>query len=166
MIISEYVYMKKLIVIIMILMFALSCGKSEDAKTSADVNIPSAGKGFVEKLKAEHAGKVLIVNFFASWCPPCRGETPDFVAAYEKHKDNGFVIVGLSVDKKLSDAAKFVSEYNITYPVYHADQALGAEMNIGTIPTSMIYKPDGKLFDIIVGPISAKELDIIAGSFK
>ena len=147
---------------------AVACGDSKKADTSSEssTSIESVTAGFVDKLKEEYKGKTLIVNFFASWCPPCRGETPDFIAAYEKHKDNNFVIVGISIDKKYKDAVKFIDEFGVTYPVYHGDSKLGAEMNISTIPTSIVYKPDGKLFDIVVGPLSAKELDILAGSFK
>jgi len=159
--------MKRLLAIIFVMIMAISCGDSGKSKSAAvDINIETVTKGFIEQLKEEYKGKTLIVNFFASWCPPCRGETPDFIEAYEKHKDENFVIVGLSVDKKPEDAVKFVDEYKITYPVYHADSALGSEMNINTIPTSIIYKPDGKLFDIVVGPLTSKELDILAGSFK
>lgn len=158
--------MKRLAIVLAALIFVVSCGQSSKTENAAPVDIQTVSKGFIEQLKEEHQGKTLIVNFFASWCPPCRGETPDFVQAYEKNKDNGFVIVGLSLDKKAEDAAAFISEFGVTYPVYQADNALGAEMNISTIPTSLIYKPDGKLFDIVVGPLSEKELDIIAGSFK
>jgi thiol-disulfide isomerase/thioredoxin len=158
--------MKRVLIAILIMIFAVACGDNSAKSSEASADIQTVSKGFIDQLKAEHAGKVMIVNFFASWCPPCRGETPDFVEAYEKHKDGNFVIVGLSVDKKAEDAVKFINEYKITYPVYLADNSLGAEMNISTIPTSIIYKPDGKLFDIVVGPLTSKELDIIAGSFS
>jgi len=160
--------MKRLIIALLIMIFAISCGDSKTADSSSDssIKMETVSAGFVDKLKEEYKGKTLIVNFFASWCPPCRGETPDFIAAYEKYKDSNFVIVGISVDKKVKEAVKFVDEFKVTYPVYHGDSSLGSEMNISTIPTSIIYKPDGKLFDITVGPLTAKELDIIAGSFK
>ncbi len=96
--------MKRLIIAIFIMIMAISCGDSKpsaESTSDASAQLETVSAGFIEKLKEEYKGKTLIVNFFASWCPPCRGgETPDFVAAYEKHKDNGFVIVGLSVDKK------------------------------------------------------------------
>jgi len=158
--------MKRIIIAMLILIFAVACGNNSANNSAESADIQTVSKGFIDQLKAENAGKVMIVNFFASWCPPCRGETPDFVKAYDKHKDGNFVIVGLSVDKKAEDAVKFIKEFNISYPVYLADNSLGAEMNINTIPTSIIYKPDGKLFDIVVGPLTSKELDIIAGSFN
>lgn len=162
--------MKKILLIIAASLMIFACGgdKNKDASQSPEAKsgVETKTAGFVEELKKQYAGKTLIVNFFASWCPPCRGETPDFVAAYEKYKGENFVIVGISVDKSVAEAEGFVKEFNVTYPVYHADNALGIEMNIGTIPTSFIYKPDGKLFDMVVGPLTAKELDIIAASFK
>jgi len=160
--------MKRLLIALLVIIMAVACGDNSTGKAATDSNIKleTVTKGFVDKLKEEYKGKTLIVNFFASWCPPCRGETPDFIAAYEKHKGENFVIIGISVDKKVDEAAKFVEEFKVTYPVYHADNSLGNEMNISTIPTSMIFKPDGKLYDIIVGPMTTKELDIIAGSFK
>ncbi|PLX71293.1 MAG: hypothetical protein C0602_01415 [Denitrovibrio sp.] len=159
--------MKRLLVVLFVLVMAISCGDSGKSNTPAvDINIETVSAGFIETLKERHKGKVMIVNFFASWCPPCRGETPDFTKAYAKHKDNDFIIIGISLDKKPEDAVKFINEFNVNYPVYHSDSSLGSEMNIGTIPTSIVYKPDGKLFDIVVGPLTAKELDVIAGSFK
>lgn len=159
--------MRRLVIAMIVMLFAISCGQNTAEKSAAPASaIQTVTKGFVNQLKEENKGKVMIVNFFASWCPPCRGETPDFVAAYEKHKDSNFVIVGISVDKTAADAQKYVDEFKVPYPIYLADNALGSEMNISTIPTSIIYKPDGKLFDIVVGPLSPKELDIIAGSFK
>lgn len=162
--------MKKILLIIAASLMLFACGgdKNKDAAGGEGMKkgIETKSTGFVDELKKQYAGKTLVVNFFASWCPPCRGETPDFVAAYEKYKGENFVIVGISVDKSVDDVQKFVDEFKVTYPVYHADNNLGIEMNIGTIPTSFIYKPDGKLFDMVVGPLTAKELDIIASSFK
>lgn len=163
--------MKKLLLIIAASLMLFACGgdkKKEEAKTVVDGKpaVETKTAGFVDELKKQYAGKTLLINFFASWCPPCRGETPDFVKASEKYKDSNFVIIGISVDKSIKEAEAFVDEFNVTYPVYHADNALGIEMNIGTIPTTFIYKPDGKLFDMVVGPLTEKELDVIATSFK
>lgn len=162
--------MKRLAIALIIVLLAVACGQNSSEKKSETAApapaMKTVTKGFVDQLKQEYKGKILIVNFFASWCPPCRGETPDFVKAYEKYKDKNFVIVGLSVDKNLADAEKYVKDFGVPYPVYRADNDLGNEFNIQTIPTSMIYKPDGKLFDIVVGPLTPKELDIIANGFK
>lgn len=162
--------MKKLIVILAVLVLTFGCfGSKKDEKSANEAvsnQIETKTKGFVDELKAKYKGKTLIVNFFASWCPPCRGELPDFAKAYEKHKGENFVIVGISVDKTVKDAQGVVDEFKIPYPVYLADNDLGVEMNINTIPTSFIYTPEGKLYDMVVGPLTEKELDTIATTFN
>jgi len=158
--------MKKLIITLFIMIFAIACGDKNAADTEEPSTMEKVTKGYIDTLKEQHKGKTIIVNFFASWCPPCRGETPDFIQVYNENKDNDFVIVGISVDKTAKEAESFVKEFGVTYPVVLGDAPLGEEMKISTIPTSFIYKPDGKLFDIVVGPLTKKELDIIARSFK
>lgn len=67
---------------------------------------------------ADYKGKVLFLNFWATWCPPCRAEIPDFVEAYAEQKDNGLEILGISVDTKgKGTVADFVEQYKINYPV-------------------------------------------------
>lgn len=124
---------------------------------ATEKSIKTVSAGSVASFKEEHKGKVLLVNFFASWCPPCRAETPDFVKVYEREKDR-FAIVALSTEKSKKDIAKYMSEFNVSYPVYKATDDLSMEFGIRTIPTTIIYGPDGKLIDIIVGAISEKEL--------
>ncbi len=160
--------MKKTIFLLIALMslFVLSGCFGSKEKAEEKQGIQTVSKGYLEELKKQYAGKTLVVNFFASWCPPCRGETPDFVKAYEKYKDQDFVIVGISVDKTAEDAQKFVDEFKITYPVVHGDDSLGMEMSVNTIPVSFIFKPDGKLFDRAEGPLSDTQLEYIATKLK
>ena len=64
------------------------------------------------------SGKVVFLNFWATWCPPCKKEIPGFIEIYEKHKDQGMVIVGISLDKTGTDSVRdFVGKVKITYPV-------------------------------------------------
>jgi len=158
--------MKKLIFLLLTVVLISGCFGSKKESDSSANKVTTVSKGFVDELKKQYAGKALIVNFFGSWCPPCIKETPDFVEAYEKYKGEDFVIVGISVDKTLEDAQKFVDEHKITYPVFHADSNLGMEMNIYTIPASFIFKPDGSLFDRIEGPLSPTQLEYIATKLK
>lgn len=142
-----------------LLVFA-ACSRQETGDTGVSVSgdsIEILKSGAMARIKEEHQGKVLLVNFFASWCPPCRAETPDFVKVYGEEKER-FSIVGLSTDADKDDIAKFISEFNVNYPVYMSDQSLSMEFGISTIPTSIIYGPDGKLIDIIVGGIPEKDL--------
>lgn len=119
-------------------------------------------ESFKEVLK-EHVGKVILVNFFGSWCPPCKAETPDFVKVYEKYKNkNQFIIIGIAVDQNQKDAIKFVNDYGITYPVYQADSSLLSYFQINPIPTSFVFDKDGNLLDSMVGYMSKDIVEQIA----
>jgi len=152
--------MRKLLSVVFLLLFTIivvGCGDS-DVK-APESNRAVMGIDGLDKIKAEHAGKVILVNFFASWCPPCRAEVPDFVKVYGKLKDKNFVIIGLSVDEKKSALEQFVVEQKIPYPVYFADPALSRKYGIQTIPTNIFYGADGQLAEIKIGQISEKFIE-------
>ncbi len=94
---------------------------------------------------AVYKGKILIINFWATWCPPCRAEIPDFAAFYEENKDKGLEIIGFSVDDlptaRLRD---FVEKFKMTYPVALADERLVQAFDPGPyIPTTFIIDRKG-----------------------
>ena len=62
-------------------------------------------------------GKVVVLNFWASWCGPCRLEMPDFQKAWEEHQDQGVVFVGIAVDDTESEASRFAEQVGVTYPL-------------------------------------------------
>ncbi|MBD3609128.1 MAG: TlpA family protein disulfide reductase [Gammaproteobacteria bacterium] len=64
----------------------------------------------------EWDGQVILLNFWASWCPPCRKELPDFVRLYEDYQDQGFVVVGVAIDNK-QDIIDFIDPIGVEYPV-------------------------------------------------
>ncbi len=67
---------------------------------------------------SDFKGRVIMLNFWATWCPPCRKEIPDFVELYEKYKDEGLLIIGVSLDKGDSRTVKqFSKNYKINYPI-------------------------------------------------
>ncbi|MGE4497220.1 MAG: TlpA family protein disulfide reductase [Deferribacterales bacterium] len=137
-----------------------ACSRQETGEAGSSVqadSIETLYSGAMAQIKEEHKGKVLLVNFFASWCPPCRGETPDFVKVYGEEKER-FSIVALSTEAEKKDIARYISEFGVNYPVFMADPSLSIEFGISTIPTSIIYAPDGRLVDIIVGSIPEKDL--------
>lgn len=164
--------MKKLLSMILFLslLFVMSaCNKNQ--KSDSVSNAPVVVSNGMERLNTErfksvlqqHSGKVVLVNFFGSWCPPCKAETPDFVQVYEKYKDkNKFVIIGIAVDQNQSDALQFVKDFNITYPVYQADSSLLSYFQINPIPTSFVFDKDGNLLDSMIGYMSKDIVEQIA----
>src|SRR6476620_7472319 len=66
---------------------------------------------------ADYKGKVVLLNFWATWCGPCKVEIPEFVELYDQYKDKGLVIVGISVDDSPEQLQAFMKEYRMNYPV-------------------------------------------------
>lgn len=113
---------------------------------------------------ADYRGKVLFLNFWATWCPPCRAEIPDFIEAYKENKDKGFEILGVSVDTKGKDAvADFVQKYKVNYPVVlesraKTQQLVNAYQPGQFIPTTIIIDKQGRIRHKHVGQMSKKQL--------
>jgi peroxiredoxin len=90
-------------------------------------------------------GKVVLVNFWATWCPPCRKEMPDLQALYDKYKDQGLVVLSIS-DEETAKVSPFIADKQITYPVLLDP---GRKVNdlfvVEGIPKSFVYDREGKL---------------------
>jgi len=93
-------------------------------------------------------GNVIVLDFWATWCPPCRKEIPGYIELYNNYKSQGFVVVGVSMDESLADLKKFVKQYNINYPIligYDREDLRRAFAPIPGYPTSFIIGRDGKI---------------------
>jgi peroxiredoxin len=94
---------------------------------------------------SELRGKVVLVNFWATWCPPCRKEMPDLEALYNRFKDQGLVILAIS-DEELGKVQPFISERTITYPVMlDPGRKVNELFQVDGIPKSFVYNREGKL---------------------
>jgi peroxiredoxin len=90
-------------------------------------------------------GKVVLVNFWATWCPPCRKEMPDLEKLYEELKDQGFVILAIS-DEEADKVNPFIAEQKVTYPILlDPGRKVNELFQVEGIPKSFVYDRDGKL---------------------
>lgn len=102
---------------------------------------------------SDFKGKVIIVNFWATWCPPCRMEIPDFVYLYENYKDKGLVIIGVNLDRGDARSVKQFSEkYKINYPVVLGNGKVTQDYGgIRAIPTTFIIDTKGDIKEKYIG---------------
>ena len=94
---------------------------------------------------SDQHGKVVVVNYWATWCPPCRIETPGLVSFADEYKARGVETVGVTVDEDLSIVPPFVEKYKIKYPILTAGvdpNVSGGEM---ALPTTFLYDKNGRL---------------------
>ena len=96
---------------------------------------------------AQFKGKVVVIDFWATWCPPCRTEIPGYIALQKKYGADGLVIVGISVDTDGPDVVKkYMKEIGINYPIVMADDAVQeAFAPIQGYPTTFIIDRDGRI---------------------
>ena len=122
---------------------------------------------------SDFKGKVVILDFWATWCPPCRAEIPGFVALQRKYADKGFTVIGVSLDEQGPSVVKpFMARLGINYPVVMGDQkTVGAYGGIAAIPTTFVIDRQGNIvnvyqgftdqdtFESVIGPLLANTQD-------
>ena len=103
---------------------------------------------------SELQGKVVLVNFWTSWCPPCRKEMPAIESVYRGYKDLGLVVIGLNLTAQDSKqaAASFVREVGVTFPIaLDLDNSVGNLYRVTALPTSFFIDRKGVIRSVIVG---------------
>ncbi len=107
----------------------------------------------------QQRGTPVVVNFWASWCPPCREETPDLVAAHHRWGDRvRFIGVDLSDDR--DGATSFIGDYGVPYPsVFDPTNAIAVAYGLFSPPATLFFDADGALTETVPGQISPHDLE-------
>ena len=160
---------KKLFLVSMIALtgFAFNCNQIEaknsdgdivtinkDSDKAPDFALKSVD-GKIVKL-SDYKGKIIIIDFWATWCPPCRRGIPDLVELQKEYKKD-LVVIGISLDaaKTIKDVPGFIKEYGINYPIVYGDQQVTIDYGgIRSIPTSFVIDQKGNVVDSNVGLVS------------
>jgi thiol-disulfide isomerase/thioredoxin len=120
-----------------------------------------------EHTLGEWKGKVLVVNFWATWCPPCRKEVPEFMAIQQKYAAQGLVIVGIGIDTK-DKIAPFVEKLGVNYPVLLGERdgmkvSFTAGNVLGGMPYTVVLNRAGEIVTARMGALSGAQLEEIIG---
>jgi thiol-disulfide isomerase/thioredoxin len=98
---------------------------------------------------ADLKGKVVLLNFWATWCGPCRAEMPDIIKLHNNYKDRGLVVLGLSADDNQAALDAFLKESPLPYPVSRVTREQGLAFDVSPIPTSILIDKSGTMvFDV------------------
>jgi peroxiredoxin len=106
---------------------------------------------------ASYRGKTVVLNFFASWCAPCKREAPDLESVWRRYRSEGLVVLGVDSGDARGDAKRFLSAHGVTYPIVfdpEAKLAQGAYALPG-LPVTYVTNPAGRIVgDPLLGPVS------------
>ncbi len=137
------------------------------AKPAATDIFASSFPDFNGKMQSlrQWQGKVVVLNFWASWCPPCRQEIPGFITLQDKYRERGLVFIGLAIDQK-QNAQAFADEIGINYPVLLGD-AGGVDLSsvlgnrLGGLPFTVVFDRQGRIAATELGGVSSAALEKI-----
>ena len=108
---------------------------------------------------SDYAGRPVMINFWASWCPPCRAEFPLLAGARERYQDEGFEILGVTVNDSASGAQDFVDKIGAAWPILLDGDAVAWEAYGGVgLPTSFFVDAAGLVQDARIGPVNEAQL--------
>jgi cytochrome c biogenesis protein CcmG/thiol:disulfide interchange protein DsbE len=153
--------MKRLIVVLLVLFFVTACSRSgvELSSGAPDFTLPAVD-GTIFRL-SDHAGQVVIIDFWATWCPPCQEMIPVLKKLHRNFSDRGLLVLGVSLDNDgLEALGPFVHREMIPYRIVMGDdRVVRAFGGVTTIPTLYIVDREGRLVRKMVGYHSYADLE-------
>ena len=110
---------------------------------------------------SDYRGKVVLLNFWATWCGPCKIEIPWFIDFQQRYKDRGFTVIGVSVDDEGWEIVKpYLATRPVNYPVVVSDETVNTMYGgIDALPTTFVLDKDGKIANTHVGLVGKKEYE-------
>jgi thiol-disulfide isomerase/thioredoxin len=143
--------LKQIGVIVFSLFFVFLTSCAKDKSSTPELNEKDIFGASTVNLK-DHIGKAVLVNFWATWCPPCVAEIPDLNELYNQYKDK-FTLIGVSVDREdVKVIQEFYLKAKMSYPVIRYSANLQKDFGgVSALPTTFVINKKGKIVDRIIG---------------
>lgn len=115
------------------------------ASAAGEAAIEPLDQAGLTALIQKNKGKVVMLNFFATWCPPCRVEIPELVKVRDAYPESELLLVGLSVDEDSAPVIPFIRKAAVNYPVYMAARDVTDAYRVTSVPHNVFFAPDGHM---------------------
>jgi len=116
-------------------------------------------QGSAQRL-SDYKGKWVLLNFWATWCPPCLEEIPDLVEMHNARKDKDFVVIGVAMSSSSDSVIAFTRQMEISYPIVLGNDRIVAQIGrVDALPTSYLYDPTGKLVSYQSGMVTRDAIE-------
>ncbi len=113
---------------------------------------------------SEYKGKVILLDFWATWCSPCRAEIPHFVEMQQKYGPQGFQVIGISMDDDAKPVKEFYQQYKMNYPVAVGDDKLAESFGgVLGLPVNFVIDRDGRIVGKYLGATETSVFDKVVG---
>lgn len=144
------------------LVMTLACliAPSVSPAAPADQTPPLITREALLEMVRANPGKIVFINFFASWCPPCRQEIPELVAIRKAYPETALALVGVALDEDAARLASFAASAGFNYPVYRAEAGVPALYGVMSIPHNVVYDTQGRLVVSEAGMVDAASLRV------
>jgi len=142
-------------------LFLLISSPFSFAQGQASANFTFKDTAGVKHQLSDYKGKWVMVNYWATWCPPCLEEVPDLVNLYDRHKNKDLMVIGVVFDySNIKEVETYVDDMLMSYPIVLGDDAVTRQIGVADVlPTTFIYNPKGELVKIKRGLITKQYIE-------